>query len=263
MKKRYLFLACIVPLAIWLIVPFAIQYPIWVFSSNIPACKAGLADDACIKMVAALGQSGDIYGLASSLFSGLALFAVAATLWADYSARRTSIKPLLVCTIDDAKELLFDDPVHTLPRSVRFAASVVVKAANDTALNTSVSFVLSVGKFSLSLEEQDVQVPLLAGQAANIEFLKRLDATSIQQLIAEVDSGKTMTLHMEASCDSMEGLSWKTHVTYKLRFKNSDIEMIRKLMHDEAVLIEAWKNGAAVALHYEVVSGSWKHESIG
>jgi hypothetical protein len=260
LKKKYLVWACVVPLFFWFTVPFLIRYPIFVFSKTIPACEIDISDPLCAGVIAAFGQSGDIFGIVSSLFSGLALFAVAITLWNDYSVRRTSVKPLLVCTIDENKQLAFDEPHHTVPRSVRFRVSVAVKAANETAMNVMAHAHLEVGDLRLDLDKRYVQTPLLVSQQEVLEFSKRLNEAEIAQLINQVNQGHSLMLNLRARCDSMEELSWITQVTYKLTFRNSDVEMIRKLQHDEAKLLEAWQGGAAVDLLYEIKPGSWWHQ---
>ena len=262
MKKRYLIIACAIPIGIWLIVPFLVQYPKWVIYKLNPDCAKGLADASCAASFAALGQSGDIYGVASSLFSGLALFAVAATLWFDFSARRSSRKPLLVCTIDETKELSFDEPSHKRPRSVRFRAAVKVKAAHDTAMNISANLMFRAGNFNLDLGRLHVQVPLLSGDSEILEYGSLLRETEIKMFVDELNQGTKMFLDVSAQCNSIEELRWQTSVTYELSFHNSDIELIRKLTHDEAVLIEAWQGGAAVSLDYKIEADSWSHKEV-
>jgi hypothetical protein len=261
-KKRYLFAACAIPIATWLAVPFLVQYPGWMFSKVFPECQTGLKDEQCVAIHAALGQSGDIFGVASSLFSGLALFAVAATLWVDYAARRTSRKPLVVCTIDETKEVSFFDPAHKRPRSIRFRAAIKVEAANDTAMNTSVDLALRIGKYQLEPGRLHVQVPLLSGQDSVLEFAALIGEAEIKKIIDEFAKGSSMYLDVRGNCNSLEGLNWETAVTYELTFHNSDIELIRKLLHDEAVLLDAWQGGAAVRLDYKIEPDSWTHRQV-
>jgi hypothetical protein len=261
MKKRYVLGACVVPIIVWLLVPLLVQYPHWVFSKIFSACVDSNSTE-CLSAYAKIGQSGDAFGVASSLFSGLALFAVAATLWVEYAARRSSRKPLLVCTIEQAKEISFDEPSHTQPRSVRFQASINVKAANDTAMNIVVKAKVEAGKFDIDLGSKYVQVPLLDGQSNTLEFCERIGEKKIKALVDEIARSTDIKLFVDARCNSLEGVIWETSVSYSLNFTNGDDDLMRKLLHDETALLLAWQGGAAVSMKYQIEDDSWLHKRV-
>lgn len=259
MKKRYIAAACIVPIVLWLLVPWIIFYPAWIYGGS-GACL-GEEGESCKALIAILGQAGDTYGVVSSLFSGLALFAVAATLYADFSARKSSRKPLVVCTIDPVKEITFDEPSYTQPRSVRLVVSLQTKAANESALNTEVHVKFSCGSFYLDLGQKSVQIPLLNGDSTTLEFSKRID--EVDTLVAQIGLGLPLLIDVSAKCESIEGLRWETAVGYRLDFrKNTDSTMIRTLTGDEQGLRDAWPADASIALKSQVKENSWKYKSL-
>jgi hypothetical protein len=259
MKKRYIAAACVIPIVLWLLVPWIILYPAAMYG-GLPLC-AGDDAESCKTTVALLGQAGDTYGVVSSLFSGLALFAVAATLYADFAARKSSRKPLVVCTIDPVKEITFDEPSYTLPRSVRLVVSLQVKAANESALNTEVEVKFSCGPFVINLGRRSVQIPLLSGDSTTLEFLGRIP--EIDTLVAQVNLGSQMLIDVSAKCESIEGLRWETNVGYRLDFrKNADSAMMRLLIGDEQSLRDAWPADASIALKSQVQANSWKYKSL-
>lgn len=261
MKKSYaLLVACAIPLVLWLAVPHLIDYPTSVYL-KLDACKADVNSEPCKNAFSRLGQAGDTFGIASSLFSGLALFAVAVTLYFDFAARRSSRKPLIVCTIDPVNEISFDEPNHTSPRSVRLIANLQVKAANDPALNTSVSATFHAGSFHIDLGTKHVQIPLLNQDFVTLEFPKRTE--EIGKLLAETRTKAPMSIKINAICESIEGLRWQTSVTYILRFRNlDDRAKLSTLDEDERSLLEAWQGRAAIALQGEVEPNSWKYKAL-
>lgn len=259
MKKRYIAAACVVPVVLWLLVPWIILYPAAIYSGS-DLC-VGKDTETCKAAIALLGQAGDTYGIISSLFSGLALFAVAATLYADFSARRSSRKPLVVCTIDPVKEITFDEPSYTQPRSVRLVVSLQVKAANESALNTEVEVRFSCGSFSMDLGRNSVQIPLLSGDSTTLEFFGRIAA--VDALVTQINLGSQMFVDVSAKCESIEGLRWETAVGYRLDFrKNPDAAMIRTLIGDEQSLRDTWPADASIALKSQVRANSWKYKSL-
>ena len=259
MKKFHLLLICLAAVGLWTAVPYIVEFQ----ADRLKQLNANCAStkDGCEKFVAMLGQTGDTFGVASSLFSGLALFAVAVTLWTDHAARKKSRKPLVVCTVNKDNEILIDDPSHTRPREVRFSAHIDVEAANDTALNTSVKARLTIGgRGSVELPASIVQVPLLPGKTQTVEFLTRLDHAGIKEMIRQFEMGKTLRLELCARCESIEGVEWATHVTYELEIVKKDLERLRLLDGDEEAAKSAWQNAAAISLKAKVVPDSWRHQ---
>ncbi len=263
MRNLLLVLAIGVPLIIWLLTPgFLVHYPLWIVSGN-KNCAEGLSTPECVELITRLGQSGDIFGAATSLFSGLALFAVAATIFADLMARRSAAKPLIVCTIDPTKEIAFDEPNSTKPRVVRLNINLKVEAATETALNTCVSAVLNVEGETIDLEKKYVPVPLLPNRSADIQFLKRLDESGIRKIVRCVEGRRHMLLHITTTCNSIENIQWRTTVCYMLKIDGSDgIEKIRQLMGSEEEMKTAWQGGAAVAVQAELQPDSWEYEKV-
>jgi hypothetical protein len=206
-----------------------------------------------------LGQSGDIFGIASSLFSGLALFAVATTLWFDLAERRSARKPLLVCTVEQANEVTLDEASISQPRTIRLRASLQVAAENDTALNVSVTSSLSAGALRLPLGSSAIQHPLIIGRSSEVEFVDRINQDNVEKLIRHIEREGFLTLNIDAACDSIEGVSWLTSVSYKLSFRNDDLDLLKKFTHDAAVASQAWEPEPAIALKYTVLEGSWRH----
>lgn len=260
MKKRHLFIACLMPVALWLAVPWAVNYQLARTQTQIPECLADLTSDKCRNVIASLGQTGDTFGIVSSLFSGLALFAVALTLWSDVAARRRSRKPLIVCTINQDREVFLDEPSHSDPKEIRFSAYLDVMAANDTALNAKVEAKLMIGTHhTVQLPSGHLQMPLLAGKPQTLSFLTRLNHSVIRSMAHQFDEKKQVQLMLSATCESLEGQRWQTSVTYLLSTKKESLDRLKLLDGDEVESKTAWENAAAIALFATVSPGSWKY----
>ncbi|WP_242220109.1 hypothetical protein [Shinella zoogloeoides] len=212
-------------------------------------------------MFARLGQVGDLFGPISSLFSGLALLAVAVTIWIDVSSRRVSRKPLVICQISEVERIVFDEPVSTRPRGVRFKASFDVRALNDVAMNVVVSAKLKGKGWAKTMEQVPLPVPLThGGGAETITVAVRLDASGIGDLIRSYDQREEIALEVSAACQSLEGIRWTTSVDYVLSFRDSDGEKIKALdATDQAVCEAQWANQVMVQPEYRVRVGSWNH----
>jgi hypothetical protein len=254
MKKRYVLIACIVPLTIWLIVPFLIKYPLWIISSTHEVCKDPLGDN-CKNFVAMLGQSGDIYGLASSLFSGLALFAVAASIWADMTARKAAQKPRISCGVDSTDQITFDQPALE-PCGVRLKGSISLMAVNEVALNVSLDMQFKIDDLTIPLGNQNVEMPLTPGQTSLHRFQIRLAPDELQKVVNCNNAKIPMKLILNAKCDSMENIPWNTSVTFDVNVKPENVSMVQKVLAGTAGEAD-WAKDEAIVLSYNVEPRSW------
>jgi hypothetical protein len=254
-----LFLVLIVlALLVWIWGPFvAVAVETMLRTSSQDCISAG---PVCDSYFTRLGQSGDLFGPISSLFSGLALLAVAATIWIDVSSRRASRKPVVVCQINDEDRIVFDEPSQSEPRAVRLNVALDVTAVNDVALNTTILAKLVSAEWEKSIPSTSLPVPLRDGGSPHtVQLAIRLDEQDIQRLVAAHAAGREIKLAVAAKCESLEGVHWTTAVDYVLRFRETDSDKIKALTGSPENFEKMWANQATVQAEYSVASGSWKH----
>lgn len=218
-------------------------------------------DEACGVTFSQLGQTGDLFGAVSSLFSGLALFAVACTLWLDSSGRRHSRKPIVVCKVSDEKPIQFNDPSTSSPRAVRVSLDLLASSINDVAMNISIRASLKGKNWEKHFAPATVPVPLVndGKEGLTMPLELRLDAHDIRQIATTLKTEETVSLHLRSSFQSLESVTWHTETEFDLRFRPTDVDRMTSLNEDGDRCIAIWANQVAVQVDVTSKTGSWRH----
>lgn len=255
----------------WLVVVLLISVILW-FSVIIWApvisllflSGSGLCPSAsiveCKEVLSALGATGDIFGMVTSLFSGLTLFAVAFTLWMDVNARRDSRKPLVVTYLDQ-DSLILREPVPGKPP--RLTLTLNAKVANktgDAALNVWVKSEFFVANERLFEAEMWLKQPLMSSGTEDVSCDICVDGDDLLAALSDLTAAKSMKLQLTTSYSSLEKVKWTTKVEYLLDCsKGDDLKRLNSLKSDTDDFGQLWANGANVGLDVTVVNGTWEH----
>jgi hypothetical protein len=217
---------------------------------------------ACKEVLSALGATGDIFGAVTSLFSGLALFAVAFTLWVDSKAHREGRKPLVIAYLD-GDSVVLDEP--TIGGQAGLSMTIEAKVANKTgeaALNVAVTIEIAVSGVSQLECAAHLRLPLLSGGTEDASIRVRLEGAQLQAVLgALTEDNSCVTFSVVTRYDSLENVGWTTRATYELTCRSGErrrrLNALRSGTDDFA---ELWQNNAAVSLDIDVRNGSWHHQ---
>ena len=217
----------------------------------------------CIRSVAELGATGDLFGAINSLFTGLALFAVAVTLWIDSKARRQSLKPLVI-SVADKDFFIIDDPKIFPDSSLKIQITPFISnIVNETALNVSLFIALEAEEMIYKFPEKIYETPLVHGVNLPIEIVHVISGDFLSKFLncLTVSNG-SVKIVLETKYENLENVRWSTEVRYILDLHNSNdiakLNAIREKAHNTQAL---WSN-SAVALKSAVVTGSWKRSLV-
>jgi hypothetical protein len=219
---------------------------------------------ACKDILSAFGATGDLFGAVTSLFSGLALFAVAFTLWADANAKRDARKPFVVTYLTEDSVVL-DDP--SSPEKAALTLSILANVSNKTgeaALNVSIDCQVSVSGTRQCAVTAHLKQPLVSGGSEEATFKLRLEGEVVQSILSSLTADNSVVeFAVSTYYDSLESISWSTKAVYEVRCKVGErrrrLNALRSGTEDFA---ELWKNSAAVPLDVEIRGGSWRHERV-
>lgn len=205
--------------------------------------------------LAAYGLVGDLFGAVNSLFSGLALAAIALTLWVESRSRRESKKPLVLGSLERASgvELFPPDSQRDGALPLKIAISLQNQTA-DAALNVGV--VVKIKRRTLSASSS-VDEPLLHQAVHELTTELLLLGEVLEYCLTTLTSKNALDIVVVTKYRSLEGVNWKTSVTYQLHCNSTrDITILNSLRAGTA---GAWPSGATVALQSRLESGSWDH----
>lgn len=210
--------------------------------------------------VARYGAVGDMFGAINSLFSGLALGAIALTLWLEARSRREARKPLVVGGIDST------DTTVARPRieggEVIVPLRIPVRLSNqtaDAALNVSCKLRLLLGAktdWKIGLDG-----PLLRDAGQDVVFCIDLHERDWRPVLAELTSQRSVEMELATIYRSLEGLNWMTVVTYTFSVRTTDqhyalLDAVRNGTWDQEGI---WQNDALVSISTRIKQGSWDH----
>ncbi|WP_186058114.1 hypothetical protein [Burkholderia gladioli] len=227
--------------------------------SNYTPCHATPPSTECKTIFDRSGSVGEILGSIGSLFSGLALVGVAITLYIESRARRVGKKPLIVCFLNDDSVTL-DTPVMQDPKSLRMTLQYKIANQGESAINVNTKTSLSVNGKSLSIGEKVVQMPLSHSAEVLISIKKRFEGFDLDALLTALDNNsQSCLIDIVMQCESLEGVSWFTSVSYALKTTSSlDHTRLQSVYRAGDNVEELWKS-AAVPLRPDVLEGSWKY----
>lgn len=219
----------------------------------------------CFNRIASYGSTGDIFGAVTSLFSGLALFAVAFTLWTDNQSRREGRKPLLISNLD-SDSLSLESPELGEGGKITLSASVeIANQTHEAALNVSVRATISDVNEEIHLPQKFLPAPL-GGQAnSKITFSQDINGRQLSSFLSALtqQSAQRVELKITIEYQSLENVRWATCAIYILTCNNQEqrrkLNSVRSNTDD---FQESWANGAAVAITASIEGGSWVHKMV-
>ncbi len=233
----------------------------YILKNNQDCLTEGLLQENCQALISAYGAAGDVFGVVTSLFTGLALFAVAVTLWIDSKSRSEAKKPLVVTALDSDSIYFHDAQVHS-ERQIKFHINVNLNnPIGEAALNVAVEGILFHNDTSLSIGKSHLETPLISGNRGNVQFTGTLSGIHFTRFLSELtQDGSSISLKLHVTYQSLENVKWRTSVTYSVycdqpgqrgrlnaaRAKSEDFENL-------------WTGDPIVSLSPRVAGGSWEH----
>ncbi len=227
-------------------------------SSN--ECPSG-SIAACKDILSALGASGDTFGAVTSLFSGLALFAVAYSIWSDANGRREARKPLVINYLDDSS-IVIKNPRITPELQIELSVTSKVSNRNgEAALNVAVHCEISSGQRTLARFVKHLTQPLISDGSEVFEAAIAIKGPELALMLGRLTEDQQPVLAtFKIEYNSLENVRWETTVAYELTSKAGDrrrrLNALRSGTDDFASL---WENGVQVSLDTRVKEGSWAH----
>ncbi|GEM_PF-1884377 len=220
-------------------------------------------EPACIDSLSKVGATGDIFGAINSLFTGLALFAVAVTLWVDGKARRQALKPLVI-SVANKDFFIVDDPQIHPETSLKFTITPIVSnIVNEPAVNVSINITLIAKLSKYALATKFYETPLVEGTTLPIEIEEVIKGGFLFEFLGCLtESQGRIEIFIETKYENLEQIRWATEVRYYLELHNtSDTAKFNAVREKNPGTQGIWGN-SAVALKSDVVTGSWKRRLV-
>lgn len=232
---------------------------------NLDSEKSTKGSINCVESLSNFGVTGDLFGAVNSLFTGLALFAVAITLWFDGKARRVSLKPLVIA-VADKDFLVIDKPQRNSTTSLRFKFEPEISnIVNEPALNVVIQMTLKTARLSYVVPQNALDIPLFSGSNRKIEIVIRIeDGDFLADFLSHLTtSGQNPSVLMEIAYENLESVKWITKVVYSFQLNfETDGAKLNAFRAKTEGFESTWDN-AAVSIKSTVVTGSWKRELVG
>ena len=236
------------------LVPAAFE---WMVSNA--SCGEESASECGAKAIASYGAFGDMFGAASALFSGLALAAIALTLYIDAAARVRSRRPLVVAQLDTEYAFQISRPVTadgstTIVLEGRFS---IANKSDEPAFNASVQ--ISVPSIGLKVSKPHSGFVI---EQSSVEWKAEVTAESVESALRLLTENRTIELHVAASYSNLDGAKWRTSHRYAIarRGATRDVDLLNSIRNGEWV--DRWDAQDVVQLTAKVVADSWTHASI-
>jgi hypothetical protein len=252
--------AVLIVIALWLgslvLMPHIAAY------LNNEAAVCGKAVDGHVQCssIQDLGSVGDIFGAINALFSGLALGAIALTLWVESRSRRESRKPLVLGSLEGAGGV---EAFRPEPRGAEAMMSVsfslgLQNQTMDAALNV-LAKVKVVGRAVSAAHSIDE--PLLHGGTREVPIVLRFTGHDLDYFLGELTARRSVPVEVTTSYRSLEGINWETTVIYELSCREGqrDVQLFNSVRDNTWNNEETWPSGASVAIESRIKSGSWNH----
>lgn len=216
----------------------------------------------CNNRFGRLGQTGDLFGATTSLFSALGLFAVAFSVWSESRSARTARKPLIVCTLEqDGISLDRPDFEH---KSVRISIDALIKNIGDPALNVCVIASIITRGAIIHFKKTYLAVPLATSGEDRLELKLVLQNDEFSDFFGSLmQPGSSAELSVQLTYSSLERVSWETKVAYVLDCENHSKTLLSALQGNSLDQFDShWANGAIAAIEASVKPNSWEHLSV-
>jgi hypothetical protein len=257
---RLVFFATIAAIGLWLltlvVTPLFLEFVV----SRSEACAANEAD--CPGYMASLGLVGDMFGSVNALFSGLALGAIALTLWIESKSRREAKKPLVIGMLKSAG-IAIARPEALADGNPKISVAIPLDVRNqseDAGINVAVTakFVLEHGQVT----SETLDWPIVKGGDEALLLSIELTGRALADFLVKLTAREKVSLHVETKYQSLEGVAWRTSVTYECFCRESSKDIARlNSVRDPAAWRspESWEESAVVGLEHRVKKGSWAH----
>ncbi|MEH6412707.1 hypothetical protein [Pseudomonas sp. CGJS7] len=219
-----------------------------------------LKEDQCQQFISTLGSTGDIFGAVTSLFSGLALFAVAITLWADSNSRRESRRPFLMAELNsDSLEL--SSPIPTGEKSITLKANLSISnQVDEAAFNITLKSILKHQGLKLQLPHAHLAFPLMGKASGEIKLDCPITGGHFNNFLSQLTSGNPIELDTEIIYENIEGVKWTTSAIYELTCTHTiHRNRLNAARGNNEDFAKQWENDPAVPLSPAPKSGTWKH----
>lgn len=206
------------------------------------------------------GAIGDMFGAVNALFSGLALGAIALTLWLEARSRRESRKPLVLGGVESGNVVI------SRPKNVAGSVALNLKVpmtlsnqTTDAALNVS-------GKLRMLVSPKtEWQVgldgPLLRDADQDVVFNIDLAPRDWEPLLEALTSQREVEMELTTTYRSLEGVNWKTIVVYcfYVRTAAQHYELLDTVRNGTWADEGVWQEDALVSVSARIKQGSWDH----
>jgi hypothetical protein len=223
-------------------------------------CPSGSIKD-CKETLSALGAAGDTFGAVTSLFSGLALFAVSYTVWSDGQARREARKPLVTTRLHDSS-IFIQQPRISPDQSAKLKISPEINSKNgEAALNVAVYCEIVSEKVQVASFLKHLSQPLVSDGVEEFEVIVEVKGSQLASLLSRLtEDQQPVILNFRIEYNSLENVRWETRVAYEVTCKEGDRrKRLNALRSSTDDFVHLWDHGADVSLDARVQDGSWAH----
>jgi len=215
-------------------------------------------DPGAVKGISKYGLFGEMFGAVSALYSGLALSAIAMTLYLEARSRKESRKPLVIGMIDQNDGIYIGKP--TGERDTELPLKITVKLENqsiDAALNVNLEFKTPSG-ISIS---GGIDGPLIREASQEVVLSSSLVDRHWRGLLDSLTSNTTVEGTLLTKYRSLEGLDWTTKVIYELSVRSGQpyVQLLNSVRNGEWRNDVPWDENAIVPLSAKIKKGSWDH----
>lgn len=219
-----------------------------------------LDSNQCQQFISTLGSTGDIFGAVTSLFSGLALFAVAITIWAESNSRRESRRPFVMAELDnDSLELSSPNP--TGEKSISLKATLSLRnQVDEAAFNITLISRLHHQGLHLQLPPTHLAFPLMGKASGELKLLSTITGNYFNNFLSQLTTGSPIELLTEIHYENIEGVKWSTSAIYEITCTNTlHRNRLNAARGNNEDFAEHWANDPAIPLSPVPKSGTWKH----
>lgn len=220
------------------------------------------SQNLCNARFSRIGQTGDLFGAATSLFSALGLFAVAFSIWSDSRSARTAKKPLVLCSLgQDAIDLALPDFDH---KSLRVSIEAAVKNLGEPALNVCLSVAIVADGLTIPFKKSHLEVPLATSGEEGVDLKLVLQNDEFTAFLNSLmRSGGSAELDVQLTYSNLERVSWMTKVVYTLVCDTHAKNLLAALQGSSRDQFDShWANGAMAPVEASVKPNSWSHGPV-
>lgn len=217
-------------------------------------------NESCQQVISTYGSTGDIFGAITSIFSGLALFAVAFTLWADSNSRRESRRPFVMAELNNDSFHLAS-PDITGEKSISLRANLnVSNQVDEAAFNIILKSKLRHEGMELDLPATHLAFPLMGKSSGELNLSTSITGHYFNTFLAQLTAGNPIELDTTIVYENIEGVEWTTSAVYNITCAHTiHRNRLNSARGNNEDFAEQWANDPLIPLNPEPKSGTWKH----